>query len=304
MRIDSQVMAVAARGRMASLRASLRAYLLLTKPRVVLLVSLTGMSAMILEGSLLAAPLGFLGVLTGIALAAGSASTFNQVLDRDIDAVMARTRRNRPIPAGMIDPRCAVWFGAAMGSAALLLLTLAGNGLSALIALGAIAFYVVVYTLWLKRRTSLNIVIGGVSGTAAPLIGWAAGAGRLDSVPILMALIIFLWTPPHFWALALYHREDYAAARIPMLPNVAGARATRINIAIYTLLLLPVTICFGIHAELGILFIVAALVLAINFMRHIILLWYRKDAVSARGLFLYTIIYLIVLFASMPLSKM
>ena len=288
---------------MDSLRGNLRAFILLTKPRVVLLVSLTGLSAMILEGSLLAGPLGFLGVLMGIALAAGSAGTFNQVLDRDIDAVMTRTRRNRPIPAGTIDSRCAVWFGAAMGSAALLLLTLAGNGLSALIALGAIAFYVVVYTLWLKRRTSLNIVIGGVSGTAAPLIGWAAGAGRLDSVPILMALIIFLWTPPHFWALALYHREDYAAARIPMLPNVAGARATRINIAIYTLLLLPVTIYFGIHAELGILFIVAALVLAINFMRHIILLWYRKDAFSARGLFLYTILYMIVLFAVMPLSK-
>ncbi|MDW7772630.1 MAG: heme o synthase [Desulfobulbaceae bacterium] len=282
--------------KMISMRKRLVVYVLLAKPRIVLLVALTGISAMVLEGSLLAEPLRFGVVLLGIVLAAGSANAFNQFRDRDIDAVMARTRSRRPIPAGMIPPRHALYFGLAAGITAVLLLRAAGSALAAMLGLGAIFFYAVVYTLWLKRRTSLNIVIGGASGAAAPLIGWAAGAGELGTVPWLMFLVIFLWTPPHFWSLALYTREEYALAGIPMLPVVSGERTTRLHIAAYTAVLLPVTACLGISADLGWIFLIGTAVVGILLVRKVVILWIDRDDSAARALFLCSNMYLAAVF--------
>lgn len=278
-------------------------YFILAKPRIVILVMVTGLSAMVLEGSLLAAPFRFAMVLLGIVLAAGAANAFNQFWDRDIDAVMGRTRSRRPIPAGRIPPRYALYFGTAAAIPALLLLKAAGSTLAAMLGFGAIFFYVVVYTLWLKRRTSLNIVIGGAAGAAGPLIGWAAGAGDLGVVPWLMFLVIFLWTPPHFWALALYTKEEYALAGIPMLPVVAGERTTRLHIAAYTAVLLPVTACLGIRADLGWIFLIGTTVMGIHLVRKVILLWLNKDDFAARALFRYSNMYLAAVFVFMLIPK-
>ncbi|MFW5810895.1 MAG: heme o synthase [Thermodesulfobacteriota bacterium] len=199
----------------------------------------------------IAHPRKFHRIVIGICLAAGAANALNQFWDRDIDPIMARTRTRRPIPSGRIRPRSALWFSAVSGTLALWLLTAAGNMLAAAIGLGTILFYVCIYTVWLKRRTWLNIVIGGAAGAAPQLIGWTAGAGELNIVPLLMALVILLWTPPHFWALALYTKKEYALAGIPMLPVVAGERATRMQITVYVALLLPVTAFLGIRGGSG-----------------------------------------------------
>jgi heme o synthase len=277
-------------------------YISLIKPRIVLLVTMTGLSAMVLEGSLLSAPLRFAAVLLGIVLAAAAAGALNQYYDRDIDALMARTRTSRPIPTGRITPRSALYLGVLSGIMALWVLQAAGNLLAAVLALGAILLYIMVYTIWLKRRTAWNIVIGGAAGGAPPLIGWAAGAGELNIVALLMFIVIFLWTPPHFWALALYTKDEYALAGIPMLPVVAGERITRLQIMVYTLGLLLVTLYLGIRAELGDLFLLASTLLGLNLLRRVILLWFRKDSDSARALFVYSNVYLSALFAIMLLS--
>ncbi len=279
------------------------ACILLSKPRIVLLVATTALSAMVLEGTLLLAPCRFAGVLAGICLAACAANAFNQFWDRDIDAAMARTRTKRPIPTGKIGPCGALWFGAASGTVGVCLLVSAGNALAAALGFGTIVFYVCVYTMWLKRRTSWNIVVGGIAGATPPLIGWAAGAGDLDSVPLLMSLIVFLWTPPHFWALALYAKNEYASAGVPMLPVVAGEKATRIQIASYTSILLPVVLFFGIRAELGSFFLATTTLTGLIFAAKVVALWIRKDDRSARELFGYSIFYLTVVFAAMLAPK-
>jgi heme o synthase len=278
-------------------------YVLLTKPRIILLVIVTGAGAMVLEGSLVADPLRFAAVLAGIMLAAASANALNNFWDRDIDAIMKRTRGKRPIPAGRIGASRALYFGLAIGVASLWVLLASGNLLAAALGLGAIVYYVLIYTMWLKRRTPLNIVIGGVSGAAAPLIGWAAGADGLSAVPMLMFLVVFLWSPPHFWALALFTKQEYALARIPMLPVVCGEKRTRWQISVYLLLLLPATACLGLRAELGGVFFVVTTLLGINFVRKLILLWLRQDDQSARALFNFSIVYLAVLFALMIVLK-
>ena len=278
-------------------------YVLLTKPRIVLLVAMTGLTALVIEGTLLAAPLRLVGVLLGISLAAGAANAFNQFWDRDIDAIMARTRSKRPIPAGKVRPFGALCFGFISGAPGIWLLQAAGNTLAAMLGIGAIAFYVVVYTMWLKRRTSLNIVIGGGAGAAGPLIGWAAGADGLSMVPLLMFLVIFLWTPPHFWALALYAKEDYAQAGVPMLPVVAGEERTYARIAAYVAVLLPVTACLGVCADLGRIFIIGTTLLGVGLIRKVVELWRRKDRRCARELFNHSIVYLAAVFALMLASK-
>jgi heme o synthase len=278
-------------------------YFSLIKPRIVLLVTVTGLCAMILEGSLLSAPLRFAAVLLGIVLAAASAGALNQYYDREIDALMARTRTKRPIPAGKITPRRALYFGVVLGILALWVLQAAGHRLAAALALGAILLYVVVYTIWLKRRTAWNIVIGGAAGGSPPLIGWAAGAGDISGIALLMSLVIVLWTPPHFWALALYTQEDYALAGIPMLPVVAGESITRLQIMVYTAALLLVTAYLGIRADLGFLFLSGSTLLGLNLVRKVILLMLRKDSHSARALFVYSNVHLAALFAIMLLPK-
>jgi heme o synthase len=278
-------------------------YFLLIKPRIVLLVMLTGLTALVIEGSLLNYPARFAGVLLGIFLAAGSANALNQAWDRDIDAIMARTRNKRPLPAGKVSLHGALYFSAVSGAASIWLLNMAGNALAAILGMGAIAFYVCVYTMWLKRRTSLNIVIGGAAGAVAPLIGWAAGAGELNTVPLLMFLVIFLWTPPHFWALALWKQEEFARAAIPMLPIVAGEKSTRMQITAHVAILLPVTAYLGIHAGFGWIFLGGSTLMGANLIRKVRHLQRRKDNASAQALFSYSIVYLAAIFTLMLASK-
>ncbi len=215
-------------------------WLALLKPRVVVLVVFTGWAGLLAAPGHLHPVLAFTAVLC-IAVGAGACGAINMWYDRDIDAVMRRTAR-RPIPSGRIGAGEALGFGIALAAASVLLMWLATNVVAALILAISIGFYVVIYPLWLKRRTPQNIVIGGAAGAFPPLIGWAAVTGGIDWLPVLMFAIVFMWTPPHFWALSLWTHGDYEKAGVPMLPVSAGARSTRWHIMVYTLLLVPVTV--------------------------------------------------------------
>ena len=216
----------------AALPADWRDFLALTKPRVMSLVVFSGLCG------LLAAPtppplvLGLTAILC-IALGAGACGALNQWYESDVDAKMRRTA-NRPLPAGRMDPQAALHFGVGLGGFSVLLMGLATNWLAALLLTASILFYVLIYTVWLKPRTAQNIVIGGAAGAFPPLIGWVAATGHVAALPLLLFAIIFLWTPPHFWALSLFVRSDYAAAGIPMLPVVAGVESTRRQIFLYS----------------------------------------------------------------------
>src|SRR5215210_5243170 len=214
------------------LPADWRDYVALTKPRVMSLVVFTGLCGLLAAPVAIHPVLGFTAVLC-IALGAGAAAALNMYYEADIDALMKRTA-SRPLPAGRMQPDSAHHFGVGLGVFSVLLMGLATNWLAASMLAVSILFYVFVYTVWLKRRTPQNIVIGGAAGAFPPLIGWAAAAGQADTLPLLLFAIIFLWTPPHFWALSLFVRSDYARAGVPMLPVVAGAPATRRQIALYT----------------------------------------------------------------------
>ncbi|MFW2850666.1 heme o synthase [Sphingomonas sp. TX0543] len=214
-----------------------RDFLALTKPRVMTLVVYTGLCGLLaapsIDGHRVHPVLGFTAILC-IALAAGAAGALNQWYEADIDAVMRRTAA-RPLPAGRMDRQAALHFGVGLGAFAVILMGLALNVLAAAILAASILFYVLIYTVWLKPRTPQNIVIGGAAGAFPPLIGWAAATGHIALLPVLMFLLVFLWTPPHFWALALFVKTDYANAGIPMLPVVAGERTTRRQIGLYTI---------------------------------------------------------------------
>lgn len=284
------------------IRGKIASYFLLIKPKTSLLVTMTGLSALVLEGSLLHDLPRFAGVLLGIFLAAGAANAFNQFWDRDIDAIMARTRAKRPIPSGRVSPFGSLVFVSISGTLAVLLLNTAGNTVSAALGVGSILIYVW-YTVLLKRRTSLNIVIGGAAGAAAPLIAWAAGAEGLGIVPLLMSLIIFLWTPPHFWALALHAKQEYAMAGIPMLPVVAGEKHTRIQITAYTVALLSATAYLGIRADLGTVFFIGTAMFGLYLFNSVIQLWRRRTNASARELFCCSIVYLTAVYSLMIVSS-
>lgn len=292
---------IAAGGVCRRVRETLRAWMLLPKPGIVALVTLTGFSALVIEGSLLPEVARLLGALLGIALSAAGANGLNQVWERDIDAIMDRTRTRRPIPAGHIGVPGALCFSLSCGLLGIWLLKAAGSTLAALLGAGTIVFYVLVYTIWLKPRTPMNIVIGGAAGAAAPLIGWAAGAGTLHPVPLLMALAVFLWSPPHFWALALCRKGDYARAGIPMLPLASGDGSTRTQIALHVALLLPATAILGIHAGFGRPFLLGSSLLGSYMAWKVVRLCRRKDRASAQALFRYSIVYLAAVFGLMLL---
>ena len=220
--------------------AEWRDFLALTKPRVMTLVVFTALCGMLAAPVAVDPVLGFTAILC-IALAAGAAGALNQWYEADIDAIMRRTR-NRPLPGGRMEPQSALHFGVGVGAFAVILMGLALNLTAAAVLLVSILFYVLVYTVWLKRRTPQNIVIGGAAGAFPPVIGWAAATGDVTLLPVLLFLLIFLWTPPHFWALALFVEIDYANAGVPMLPVVAGERATRMQIGAYTLPMAAVAI--------------------------------------------------------------
>ena len=216
-----------------ALPADWRDFLALTKPRVMTLVVFTGLCGMLVAPVAIHPVIGFTAILC-IALGAGAAGALNQWYEADIDAKMKRTR-GRPLPAGRMRRESALQFGVGLGVFSVLLMGLATNLLAAGILAASILFYVFIYTIWLKPRTPQNIVIGGAAGAFPPLIGWAAATGSLAPLPLLLFALVFLWTPPHFWALALFVKTDYANAGIPMLPVVAGERATRIQIGLYTI---------------------------------------------------------------------
>ena len=278
--------------------ASLGAWLELTKPRIVLLVLFTGVPALQLAAHGWPAPGLLWGTLAGITLSAASAAAFNHYFDRDLDALMVRTRQ-RPLPSGALPPAAALGLASVLGLAALVVLTLSANLLSAAIALVSIVYYAWFYTVWLKRRTPMNIVIGGGAGASAPLIAWAAVTGRVELPAVLLASIVFLWTPPHFWALSLYRRDDYARAGIPMLPVTHGEEETRRQILLYTLVLVASTMVVSPLTGLGLLYTASAAVLGLGFIAGALRLYRRPGTPAAQSLFRYSILYLFLLYLMM-----
>ena len=278
--------------------ASWRDYLELTKPRVVALIVLTSV-----VGTLLATP-GFppwrallFGNL-GIALAAASAAAINHVLDRRIDAHMARTR-NRPLPSGHLDHRRALLFALLLALLSMGVLFLLVNALTAILTFASLIGYAVVYTVWLKRATPQNIVIGGAAGAAPPVLGWAAVTNSVHPHALLLFLIIFAWTPPHFWALAIARRSDYAKVDIPMLPVTHGVEFTRLHVLLYTLILVLVTLLPYLTGMSGLIYLVAALGLNARFLWHSIALKVtRRDELPMR-VFRFSISYLMWLFLAL-----
>jgi protoheme IX farnesyltransferase len=290
--------------------SSLRDWLLLLKPRVITLVVLTGIVGMLVAPGHLHPVLAFTAVLS-IAVAAGAAGAINMWYDRDIDAIMRRTR-TRPIPEGRITPEAALTYGIFLACASVLVMGLATNLVAAATLAASILFYVFVYTMWLKRRTTQNIVIGGAAGAFPPLIGWAAVTGTVDVVPVLLFAIIFFWTPPHFWALSLYAQMDYARAGVPMLPVVAGPRRTRLYVLLYTLALVPVSLTPWLVGFSGPVYGLSALALGAWFVVAAWRVWrdaqdesgrsLTKDA-PARAAFRYSLLYLAILFAALAVDR-
>ncbi len=289
--------------------AEWRDWLSLLKPRVVSLVVLTGIVGMTVAPGHLHPVLAVTAVLC-IAVGAGASGAINMWFDRDIDAIMTRTQR-RPIPSGKISPGEALSFGVVLAVASVLTLALATNLAAGAWLAASIAFYVFVYTMWLKRRTPQNIVIGGAAGAFPPIIGWVAVTGDVGAMPALLFAIVFLWTPPHFWSLALYACKDYGRAGVPMLPVVAGARHTRLQILLYTLVLTPVSLLPWLLGYAGAVYGLTAAVLGIGFILSAALVWRdRQDAdglsltkdAPARAAFRFSLAYLAILFAAVAVD--
>ncbi len=274
----------------------LREYLELTKPRVVALIVFTAVVGMFLAVPGLPPPDKLLFGMLGIALAAASAAAINHLLDQKADALMARTRR-RPLPTGHLRSTQAALFALVLGGLSMLVLGVAVNLLTALLTFGSLIGYAFVYTLWLKRATPQNIVIGGAAGAAPPVLGWTAVTGEINSDALLLFLIVFVWTPPHFWALALYRAKEYGNAGIPMLPVTHGNDFTRLHILLYTILLTAVTIMpFASHLS-GAIYLTGAMLLNAVFLYHAWRLYRAYSDDRARRTFVYSIQYLMALFA-------
>jgi protoheme IX farnesyltransferase len=276
-----------------------RDYIELMKPRIVALVIVTAVAGVVVEGSLLRDPLRFLLVLLGITLTAGSANAFNQYFERDLDARMERTRTRRPLPLHRLPARNALGFAVGIGAAATILLAAVSNLLAAGLALGTIVFYGFFYTLWLKPRTVHNIVIGGAAGAMGPVIAWAAAAGTLALPPVLMFLVIFLWTPPHFWALAVCVRKDYENVGIPMLPIVKGDTETYRQIVWYSVALAALTVAMPFVDSGGLVLAIVAIPLSALFVWKAIEARRAASVDRAWHLFGYSIVYLFALFLGM-----
>lgn len=275
----------------------LSAYLTLCKPRVVLLMILTSMVGMAL------APVNFSWVIficgnIGIALMAGSAAAINHLVDRHIDRIMHRTQ-NRPIAQGIINTTGAIVFAVILCVAALFILIKYVNNLTALLTFITLIGYAGVYTLLLKHKTAQNIVIGGLAGAAPPLLGWVAMTGHVDPGAILLMLIIFVWTPPHFWALAIYRVDEYAKASVPMLPVTHGIRYTKINIVLYTILLCAITLLPFAIGMTGWIYFITAIVLNMRFLQWVIRLMRTDEPRVALSVFRFSIIYLMLLFVAL-----
>jgi protoheme IX farnesyltransferase len=282
-------------------RQSAKAYFLLTKPRIIELLLVTTVPTMFIAARGVPSPWLMAATLFGGALSAASANVLNCYLDRDIDALMRRTAR-RPLPAHRVDPADALRFGLVLGVAGFVWLWATVNLLSAALATAAILFYVFVYTIGLKRRSTQNIVIGGAAGAVPVLVGWAAVTGRVGLPALVLFAIIFYWTPPHFWALSLRFKDDYAAAGVPMLPVVRGARETSTQILYYTVLLVAVTLLLYPAGRMGALYLAAAVALGGAFIWRALEL--RRDLTGRRAirLFSFSNTYLALLFCAMAVD--
>ena len=284
----------------AALPADWRDFLALTKPRVMSLVVFTGLCGLLVAPVQLPAVLGFTAILC-IALAAGACGALNQWYEVDVDAKMRRTAK-RPLPARRMDPQSALHFGVGLAGFSVLLMGLATNWFAAILLTISILFYVLIYTVWLKPRTAQNIVIGGAAGAFPPLIGWVAATGQLAPLPLLLFGIIFLWTPPHFWALSLFVRSDYAAAGIPMLPVVAGFKSTRRQIFFYTLPMAGAAIAPWLLGLTGAIYGVSAVILSFVFLVLSARVAANRETDPAamdaeKHLFAFSVFYLFALFA-------
>ncbi len=285
-------------------------YFELTKPNIMILLLITMVGAMLWAQNGLPPLWLVAAALLGMGLCSGGASAVNHALDQDLDVLMERTR-NRPVAAGRIAKRPAIVFGIVLTALGVLVLAALTTPLAAALALGGNLFYIFVYTIWLKRRTPQNIVIGGAAGAMPPLVGWAAVTGSLSLAPIFLFGVIFLWTPPHFWALALVKQEEYGNAGVPMLPNVRGVRATTVQIVAYTIILLvfsllPVPLSWlGVSSEvLGPLYGVIALALGLRFLQFGIRLHRTNgDLEVARETFRFSLLYLAGIFFAMALDR-
>jgi protoheme IX farnesyltransferase len=286
-----------------TLRRRVAGYVALTKPRIIELLLVTTVPTMVVAERGLPSLWLMVATVVGGTFAAGGANAINMYVDRDIDRLMQRTR-NRPLVTGVMSPTAALTFAIALETVAFLWLWGFVNLLSAVLAVSACLFYVFVYTLWLKRTSKSNIVIGGAAGAAPVLIGWAAVTNTLDWPPVLLFAVIFVWTPPHFWALAIRYKDDYAAADVPMLPVVASLHTVAVRILGYTLVLWGVSIAFSPVAGMGALYLASALVLGAIFTWFAIDVIRHPDSARAMRLFGYSITYLTVLFAAMAADEL
>jgi protoheme IX farnesyltransferase len=278
-------------------------YVALTKPRIIELLLVTTVPTMIVAERGLPSPWLVAATVLGGTLAAGGANAMNMVVDRDIDRVMVRTQ-NRPLASGRLTARAALTFAIGIEVAAFVFLWATVNLLSAALAVAACLFYVFVYTLWLKRSSASNIVIGGAAGAVPVLVGWAAVTNSLDWPPVVLFAVIFYWTPPHFWALAIRYRDDYARAHVPMLPVVASLRTTAVRIVLYTLLLWALTLVFAPVAGMGEIYVAAALALGAVFTWLAVGLLRDRSPQAAMRVFTWSITYITLLFGAIALDEL
>jgi protoheme IX farnesyltransferase len=285
------------------LRARAGAFVALTKPRIIELLLVTTVPTMVVAERGLPPLLLVVNTVIGGALAAGGANAINMYVDRDIDRLMERTR-HRPLVTGIVAPGEALAFALLLELVAFAWLWILVNPLSAVLAVSATAFYVFVYTLWLKRTSRHNIVIGGAAGAVPVLVGWAAVTGSLDWAPVVLFGVIFWWTPPHFWALAIRYRDDYARADVPMLPAVVSLRVTASRIVGYTLVLWAVTLLFAPVAGMGDVYVAACVLLGGVFTWYAVDLWRHAEPAKAMRLFSYSITYITLLFGAIALDQL
>jgi protoheme IX farnesyltransferase len=296
--LELEVHTVAARRR----HASVSDYIALTKPRIIVLLELTALAAMIMAARGWPGTGVVVATLLGGGLAAAGANAINMWWDRDIDCAMGRTR-SRPIPSGRLPASHALVFGVSLGAVAFAVLALGANLLAAVLATAALLFYVLVYTMYLKRSSMQNIVIGGAAGAVPPLVGWAAVTGHLDLSALFLFAVVFYWTPPHFWALALLVRGDYAQARVPMLPVVAGEQRTRVSILLYSMLLVVVTGLPVLAGTFGLVYAAGAVCLDSILLLDAALVLRDGTGRAASRLFHFSLLYLALLFAVMAVDR-
>jgi protoheme IX farnesyltransferase len=280
-----------------------KGFIALTKPRIIELLLVTTLPAMFLAAKGVPKITEIISTLIGGTLAAGGANTLNMVIDADIDKVMSRTK-NRPLVTGVINKNEAIIFAILLEVIAFLTLYSFDNLLSAILAESAMAFYVLIYTMWLKRRNTQNIVIGGAAGAVPPLVGWASVTGHVGLPAVLMALIIFLWTPPHFWALAIKYRDDYTRARVPMMPAVKTISHTAKNIVFYSFLVAIVTLAMFFASHLGVFYLIISTFASALLIIYSILLMSKPIPSRAMTVFKYSIIYVVIVFGAILVSSL